>query len=57
MIYLLADVLGVVYSKYLKGNCSSLGIGLPDKYLSQLCFTSWDVLPENAVLARHMTAE
>jgi glycosyltransferase involved in cell wall biosynthesis len=41
MIYLLADVLGVVYSRYLAGDHAPLTISLPPDYLG-LCSTAYD---------------
>jgi glycosyltransferase involved in cell wall biosynthesis len=42
MIYLLADVLGVVYSRHLESDSAPLSISLPANYLDRLCSTSYD---------------
>jgi hypothetical protein len=47
MIYLLADVLGVVYSRYLAGDHAPHTISLPADYLA-LCSTAYDFLPRAA---------
>ena len=42
MIYLLADGLGIVYSRYLEGSSRSIRISLPADYLSRLWSTCLD---------------
>jgi glycosyltransferase involved in cell wall biosynthesis len=42
MIYLLADGLGIVYSRYIEGSNTSIHISLPADYLSRLCSTCCD---------------
>jgi glycosyltransferase involved in cell wall biosynthesis len=48
MIYLLADVLGLVYSRYLDGDHAPLTISLPADYLDRLCSTCYELLPGRA---------
>ena len=45
MIYLLADGLGIVYSRCLEGSNASIQISLPTDYLSRLCSTCGDFVP------------
>jgi glycosyltransferase involved in cell wall biosynthesis len=44
MIYLLADVLGVVYSRSIECNQAPLRISLPADYLDRLCQTAYDFI-------------
>jgi glycosyltransferase involved in cell wall biosynthesis len=44
MIYLLADVLGVVYSRSIDCDQAALSISLPADYLGRLCQTSYDFI-------------